>query len=37
MSSLFDLSGHVALITGSVRGIGYSLAVGLAAAGADYR
>ena len=35
MSSLFDLSGHVALITGSVRGIGYSLAVGLAAAGAQ--
>lgn len=34
MSSLFDLSGRTALITGSVRGIGYSLAEGLAQAGA---
>ncbi len=34
MSSLFDLTGRTALITGSVRGIGYSLAEGLAAEGA---
>jgi len=33
MASLFDLSGHTALITGSVRGIGFSLAAGLAEAG----
>ena len=35
MSPLFDLRGHTALITGSVRGIGYSLAEGLAVAGAN--
>ncbi len=34
MTSLFDLSGRTALITGSVRGIGFSLAEGLSAAGA---
>ncbi|MBS1156566.1 MAG: short-chain dehydrogenase/reductase [Proteobacteria bacterium] len=34
MSALFDLSGRTALITGSVRGIGYALAEGLAAEGA---
>ena len=34
MSPLFDLRGRTALITGSVRGIGYSLAEGLAVAGA---
>ena len=33
--SLFDLSGRTALITGSARGIGYALAEGLAAAGAQ--
>ena len=33
-TSLFDLSGRTALITGSVRGIGYALAEGLAEAGA---
>lgn len=32
--SLFDLSGHTALITGSTRGIGFALAQGLAEAGA---
>ncbi len=32
--SLFDLSSHTALVTGSVRGIGFSLAEGLAVAGA---
>ena len=35
MNSLFDLAGRTALITGSVRGIGFSLAEGLAAAGAS--
>ena len=35
MSALFDLSGRTALITGSVRGIGFALAQGLAAAGAQ--
>ena len=34
-TSLFDLSGRTALITGSARGIGYALAEGLAAAGAQ--
>jgi gluconate 5-dehydrogenase len=31
---LFDLSGRTALVTGSTRGIGYALALGLAQAGA---
>ncbi|MBN3725456.1 SDR family oxidoreductase [Burkholderia sp. Ac-20379] len=34
MTSLFDLSGRTALVTGSARGIGFALAEGLAAAGA---
>ncbi|WP_144149016.1 SDR family oxidoreductase [Paraburkholderia sp. BCC1884] len=33
-TSLFDLSGRTALVTGSARGIGFSLAEGLAHAGA---
>ena len=33
--SLFDLSGGKALVTGAARGIGRTLAEGLAAAGAD--
>jgi gluconate 5-dehydrogenase len=34
ISELFDLSGNIALITGSSRGIGFTLAKGLAEAGA---
>ncbi len=34
MTSLFDLGGRTALVTGSARGIGFALAEGLAAAGA---
>ncbi|MBB5496655.1 SDR family oxidoreductase [Paraburkholderia sp. MM5384-R2] len=34
MTSLFDLSGRTALVTGSTRGIGFALAEGLAMAGA---
>lgn len=34
MSKLFDLSGRTALITGSARGLGHALALGLAEAGA---
>ncbi|HVZ14163.1 MAG TPA: SDR family oxidoreductase [Bauldia sp.] len=32
---LFDLSGRIALITGSSKGLGYAIAEGLAAAGAE--
>lgn len=35
MSSLFDLSGKTALVTGSTRGLGFSYAQGLAEAGAS--
>ena len=34
MSSLFDLSGRTALVTGAARGLGFAYAEGLAAAGA---
>ncbi|TDE95015.1 SDR family oxidoreductase [Occultella glacieicola] len=34
-TSLFDLSGRLAFVTGSARGIGNALALGLAQAGAD--
>ena len=33
-AELFDLTGRIALITGSSQGIGYTLAKGLASAGA---
>jgi 2-deoxy-D-gluconate 3-dehydrogenase len=35
MSNMFDLSGKTALVTGCNKGIGLSMALGLAAAGAD--
>jgi NAD(P)-dependent dehydrogenase (short-subunit alcohol dehydrogenase family) len=35
MAGLFDLSGRTALVTGSARGIGFSLVEGLAEAGAS--
>jgi gluconate 5-dehydrogenase len=35
MSSLFDLTGQRALITGSSQGIGFALAQGLAQSGAE--
>ena len=35
MSDLFDLSGHVALVTGANTGLGQAIAVALAHAGAD--
>ncbi len=35
ISTLFDLSGKVALVTGCKRGIGKAMAIGLAQAGAD--
>lgn len=35
MSELFELAGRTALVTGSSRGLGQSLALGLAEAGAD--
>lgn len=35
MQTMFDLTGRTALVTGSVRGLGYEMARGLAAAGAQ--
>ena len=35
MSIDFDLSGTTAVVTGAKRGIGFAMAAGLAAAGAD--
>jgi 2-deoxy-D-gluconate 3-dehydrogenase len=35
MSTLFDLSGKKAIVTGGARGLGQAMAVGLAEAGAD--
>lgn len=35
MLDIFNLSGQTALITGAARGIGHSIAIGLAEAGAD--
>ncbi|HIM96281.1 MAG TPA: SDR family NAD(P)-dependent oxidoreductase, partial [Gammaproteobacteria bacterium] len=34
MESIFDLSGRVALVTGSTQGLGFEMAKGLAKAGA---
>ena len=35
MAYLFDLTGKTAIVTGGTRGLGASMAVGLAEAGAD--
>ena len=35
MAHLFDLTGKTAIVTGGTRGLGASMAVGLAEAGAD--